>query len=159
MEISEKELEDIVFNSSAKILSARGLPMRGLKFRQQRIGEYGISDIITFERNFNTTFSEHENVITIWELNKNDINSNTLCQAFRYLSGIKRYSEENDNRLANFIYGCSLRVALLGTSICDGDFRYLCGKIDNVDFYTCHYDINGMTFKSHDGYVLINENF
>lgn len=82
MKFLEKDLEDIIFNADNESLQSRGLEIRGFKKRQLNIGNYGIADIVTFERSnyIDEEYAEYvggENkthsrpIITVYELKKN----------------------------------------------------------------------------------------
>ena len=64
MKFLEKDLEQIIYESSNKLLREKGLNIRGKKYRQLRIGNYGIADIISVRRYEDCLY------INIYELKK-----------------------------------------------------------------------------------------
>lgn len=69
MQFLEKDLENIIWETNNKKLQEKGLLIEGKKFRQLRIGNYGICDILTVQReNYYLGFSYLN--ITIYELKK-----------------------------------------------------------------------------------------
>lgn len=151
MEFLEKDLEDIIFNTSTKKLLERGLRVNGRRFRQLRIGNYGIADMVTIKCNENTVY------ITVYELKKNQINYTTLSQATRYIQGIKKYLEKRNN-----FFNCEIvySVQLVGKSInTSDDFIYLINFIDDVDVFIYEYDFDGIKFTIQDSWDLIDRGF
>jgi hypothetical protein len=72
MDFLEKDLEEIIFNANLSELEERGLRMELQRKRQFRIGNYGIADIVGFERPYyHTHFKNHrKGSITVYELKK-----------------------------------------------------------------------------------------
>ena len=50
MKFLEKDLEEIIFETSNKELNERGLFVYGKKYRQLRIGNYGVADLVVVDR-------------------------------------------------------------------------------------------------------------
>ena len=50
MKFLEKDLEDIIFEAPREELAKRGLHIEGKMYRQLRIGNYGIADLVTIQR-------------------------------------------------------------------------------------------------------------
>jgi hypothetical protein len=148
----EKTLEDIIYETDNDKLLKRGLPISGKKYRQIKIGNYGICDLITVQR---IPGRSHIN-ITVHELKKDKIDANTLMQAFRYRKGIKRFLEK---RFKNKDVFLDIDVVLIGKSVCSGDFCYLLGEAYGFDTYNYSYDWDGITFERQYGYFLREEGF
>lgn len=159
MKFLEKNLEDIIFETKNISLIERGLDINGLKIRQLRIGNYGISDLVTFNRKSWISSNEylHQSIeITVFELKKDKIDANSMMQAFRYIKGISRFLDEKGYfNETNITY----RVVVVGKEICKGDFIYLSDNIENLNCYTYDYEFNGIKFKKEYGYYLKNESF
>lgn len=167
MDFLEKNLEDIIFDTDNDKLYSRGLPIIGKKFKQLRIGNYGIADIVSCRKIY-LPFSNHSFLkIDVWELKKGEIDASALLQAVRYCKGIKQYLEK-----CKHFYDFSLNINLVGKYIkSSDDFIYLTdliGPDDELDYnqglkeisyYIYEYDFDGISFKREDRYCLINEGF
>lgn len=159
MEFLEKNLEDIIFETPTENLDDRGLYVLGKRYRQLRIGNYGIADMVTMSREYinypHTTYSILH--ITVYELKKNKLDENTLCQASRYVKGIKRYIKQR-----NIFNNCSVefKIVLVGKTFnLNNSFVYLADFVDNVEIYTYEYKFNGINFIDHSGWYLKDEGF
>src|SRR5689334_20163596 len=97
MRFLEKNLEDIIYEADLDSLHSRGLTIHGKRLRQVKIGNYGIADLITIERDvFNYAYAVQDTIkpfitVTVFELKKEIVNIHTFLQAVKYLKGIKRY--------------------------------------------------------------------
>jgi len=80
MEISEKELEDIIFNTDNYNLNNRGLNIYGKKKRQLSIGSYGIADLVTCAI-YNKKDGNQMLYIQVIELKKDCIDYKAFSQA------------------------------------------------------------------------------
>lgn len=161
MNFLEKDLEDIIFNSSNNLLQQKNLNINGIKKRQVRIGNYGIADIITISKPpYENIFPGDEEMahngeitITIYELKQNKIDANTLMQCFRYKKGVSRYLHKRG-------FEAKIEVVLIGRVVeTNGDFCYLIGAIEGLHVYTYDYLIDGINFVYQDGFFLSNEGF
>jgi len=166
MDFLERDLEDIIFNELQSSDGYDNLNERGLDIcfskgsfickRQLRIGNYGICDMVTLSR-FKTIISDKGTLIQaplyieVIELKKGEINSETLFQAIRYLTGIKIYMEDNYPSLV-----VDYSITLIGRTINTGDWIYLIDQLHNLKVQTYSYEIDGITFKTHRGYCLKN---
>ena len=165
MTFLEKELEDIIWESDNENLQEKGLNIHGNKIRQLRIGNYGIADLITIQRNTDfdgwcyTPYID----ITVFELKKDQAGISAFLQSVRYCKGIKRFLESKKPKL-NF----KLHIVLIGKEvdtkgglifltdlINDGGMKNLC----SLNFYSCKYNIDGLFFKQEEEYQVSNENF
>lgn len=159
MQFLEKDLEDIIFESSKEKLKEKGLNIKGKLLRQVRIGNFGIADLISFKKE-TSVYPEatyHHINITVYELKQNELNTNALAQASRYITGIKEYFKHR-----NFFTECVVEynIVLIGSKIDkDSDFVYLCNYINNLDVYTYSYDLDGITFKVYGSWYLNNNGF
>jgi hypothetical protein len=159
MEFLEKNLEDIIFKTSSYDLRKRGLYVSGKRFRQLRIGDYGIADMVTIDKEYlNYPDSAYSVInITVFEFKKNLINTDTLLQASRYVKGIQRYFYKHEkfiNKEINF------KIVLVGKTIAKGaDFTFLSDFVDNLEVFTYDYNFDGIKFESHSGWFLTQEGF
>ena len=165
MKFLEVDLEEIICKTENDLLVERGLNIFGHKKRQVRLGNYGIADIITFERP--TRFFENiqKGKITIYELKKDKISVSAFFQALRYLKGCTRYLEKRDFDFLHF----DLEICLIGKEIdLESSVSYLGDLFENdvimesvtkISLYTYNYDIDGLSFQKVEGYKLKNEGF
>lgn len=163
MNFLEKDLEDIIFQANNNELRNKGLGILGKKYRQLKIGNYGIADVVTIQRGkYNKKTKKHTPlIITVFELKKGDINNEAFFQAVRYIKGISQYLKGRR--------GCSLlyvfKVVLIGKNKPIGDLIYLPDYVLNaqgdkfLEIYTYNYKIDGLLFDRISGYSLINEGF
>lgn len=180
MEFLEKDLETIIWESSNDELLARGLNFSGKRFRQLKIGNYGIADLVTMERSYDYDNLESEYstrkksiIITVYELKKDKIGISAFLQAVGYVKGIKNYIE---NRCLFEEYRVEYKIRLIGRSVDDsGSFIYLPDFIFNdvenitdyyfisrplsLEYFTYDYKIDGILFNEVSGYSLVNEGF
>lgn len=181
MEFLEKDLENIIWEANDEQLENAGLEFNGKRFRQLRIGNYGVADLVTvrkeniyseyeYIKNGNTKIIDSYLVITVYELKKDKIGIGAFLQAIGYIRGIQSYLQKRN--FEKFVF----RLNLIGSEVDDsGNFCYLSdlihisqpcdepmwsnGYIEDVSFYTYHITLNGLKFKSHIGYKLTNEGF
>lgn len=152
MKFLEKDLEDIIFETDNEILRQRGLAENlGKKKRQVRIGNYGISDIISYfrPREYKCTWP----IITILELKKDIIDVNTVLQGARYMKGVEQYL-----RKTNRDTSIEVRLCLIGKNK-SSDIIYFPDLFDNIGIYTYSYGIDGLYFEKCQNYHLLDEGF
>ncbi len=154
MNILEKEIEDIVFNTASDKLRARGLFIPNLKIRQLNLGSYGISDIIAYAF-YRDEFNKVQIYITVIELKKDSVDANTVMQAARYCKGIDEllHREFNlDNHHLHF------DIVVIGKTIqLNGDFVYMAEYLNNLRAYTYSIDLEkGITFTRISDYGIVN---
>lgn len=174
MKFLEKDLEQIIFESGRDSLRQRGLPITGKLFRQLKIGNYGIADLVEFNRpaydgpnrEFFTPGS-----ITIYELKKEQIGIAAFLQSLNYIKGIQRYLEikgREDQYIVNLvIIGKELDSSgsfcfipsLLGLKNDYYDLGSNLTEEGSINFYTYQYDIDGLRFAISHLYSLKNEGF
>jgi hypothetical protein len=179
MKFLEKNLEDIIYKTDNGLLLERGLEIYGKKIRQLRIGNYGIADLVTFEKPIyieNEYKKEHEicdffvPTITIYELKKDEINIKTLLQSLGYANGIKNYLENREVFIGNDffdseVYSTSIKefkikIVLIGGKIAkNNNFIYLPNIFNDLSLYTYDYGLDGLNFKNIYDYKLINQGF
>lgn len=143
-EISEKKLEDIVFDHLSHAEYYKGL---GEVFdhdnilkvlRQVDLGPYGIADIVViYESEFDGSIP-----VDIIELKKGTVGKNALMQAIRYKAGIKHQFE-----LLGIDIG-HISLTLIGGSISDeNNFSIIYRAIDDLYIYTYDLNSNGIVLK------------
>lgn len=164
MKFLEKNLEDIIWESDNIKLQERGLDIKGKKFRQLRIGNYGISDIITVKRDLNWTSNDSYLKITVYELKKEKAGISAFLQAIRYCQGIKSYLEKRN------IYKFTLDIVLLANQIdTQSDYIFISNllkssypekrAINSIKNYEYKYNIDGICFKEIKDMDLVNTGF
>jgi hypothetical protein len=154
MKFLEKDLEQIIFETSEHDLDERGLFVPGKRLRQVNIGNYGIADMITYYRN---PFDK-EIVITVFELKKDLITVDAFLQAIRYCKGIREYLEHR--KFNSFKYEIKYNMVLVGSGIEDkSGFIYITDFSENISFYTYSYKFDGLRFNEESGYHLIKSGF
>ena len=171
MEFLEKDLEQIIFETNNATLQERSLWLRGKRFRQLKIGNYGIADIVTIDRPFRMDRDNiHiKGIIQVVELKKDKIGVSAFMQALGYAKGISSYLEKRDlldlftveivlvgkyiDKNSSFIYLVDLMQQSEERYVGDGN-NNIC-----ISCYTYNMNIDGLTFESHSGYKLTNEGF
>lgn len=173
MKFLEKDLEKIIHESSEDKLFEKGLNLQGKKFRQKKIGNYGIADLICFERPFyHTYFNKHmKGQIQIVELKQDKITVSAFFQAIGYLKGIQRFLDVKHPNIADCF---NFNIVLIGKTIDKSStliylndiFFYPIDELTiteqsriSVSLYTYDYTIDGLMFNELTGYNLKNENF
>lgn len=171
MKFLEKDLEEVIFNASYEDLQDRGLdyvyPMRK---RQLKIGNYGIADIVSMQHwkdwDYNENLNKYELVntginISIVELKLDNISISSFLQGLRYAKGVARYVEK---RGIFRRYPVLYQLTIIGRSIdLQSDLVYLPEFMEcdlKLSLMTYDFDLkNGLTFTTHEGYVLSDEGF
>jgi hypothetical protein len=171
MEFLEKELEKIIWESDNEKLFKKGLFIDGKKYRQLRLGNYGIADIITVIKDYDIKYCYYDKKyksfpylnITIFELKKDKIGIGAFLQSIKYCKAIKNYFEKNRKKI-----DFKLNITLIGKEIDKvSDFIYITdliysdekGFINSISYYTVNYNVDGIIFNKESRYSLINENF
>ena len=160
MDFYESDLEDIIFHSLRTSGGVEKLKLLGLEikdtpirvFRQLRIGNYGIADIVTVSKWYFSGIPKL--LVTVYELKKNGIDEKALIQAYRYVTGISHYLR---NRGINNVI---IEPVLIGRSVANSDWVYLMGNDPLCDVFTYEYKIDGMRFNQQPfSYNLVEPNF
>ena len=172
MEFLEKDLEDIIFHATHEQLRNRNLYIRGKKYRQLKIGNYGIADLVFIQRPFFHPYEKHltKGVITIFELKKDKIGLHTFDQLIRYANGVKFYLQK---RGLIGHYDISL-IAIGKTVDLSSSFCYLPNLLNQdisenkigytepiikFEAFTYLYDFDGIKFNEIYDYQLKNNGF
>jgi len=174
MKFLEKDLEQIIFESGRDSLRERGLPINGKLFRQLRIGNYGIADLVTFTRPMYDGPKRKYFVpgqITIYELKKEQIGIASFLQSLNYVKGIQRYLEKkgkSDKYIINLvIIGKELDQTgsfcyinhLLSINNDYYDLESNISESGEISFYTYEYNLDGLKFNYQSEYVKNDEGF
>lgn len=162
MTFLEKDLEQIIYESGRDLLEEKGLSIEGKLYRQLRIGNYGIADLVSISKPFYIGKKEDESLlimpgtITIYELKKEKIGISALLQALSYSRGIQRYLEKKD-KLNLF----EIQITLIGKELdTTGNFCFIPNLFrQKIKFFTYLYNINGIEFQYQYDYSLKNEGF
>lgn len=164
MKFLEKDLEQIIFETPNKELYNRGLYIKGKKKRQLRIGNYGIADLVSYNKYQPPNTHEKVLQIYVWELKQQEININTFLQGIRYCRGIQSWIAQYQPELHY-----NLNLILVGSVLnCNNDFIYLTDLLVRTDLsdiefdfsmYTYDYRYDGIHFNIEHGYKLRNEGF
>jgi hypothetical protein len=159
MDFLEKDLERIIFETDNDVLRKRGLSIYGKKLRQVRIGNYGIADLITIQRETNVyeDIVVQYVIVTIYELKLEKVGISAFLQAIAYAKGVEQfYHSKNYDDSINFF----IRIVLIGKNIDQtGSLIYLPSIFDNLKFYHYKYDLDGLSFVSDNGYRLTDGGF
>ena len=162
MSFLEKDLENIIWESDNEKLREKGLEIYGKKFRQIRIGNYGVADLITVDRRKDCFDGNFLN-ITVYELKKEKAGISAFLQALRYVKGIESYLKKYK---PNLIF--KLNIILCAKEIdTKSNYIYLTDFIFSEDYYSLcsvenysfNYSIDGINFIVERDYRLINEGF
>ena len=178
MDFLEKDLEQIIFEATEDQLES--LDLKGKRFRQLRIGNYGIADLVYIDREYNwdidsfdekgypvETISEYGLKITICELKKDKIGISAFLQAINYCKGIKTYLDKRE------FYNYNFEILLMGRSIdTSGSFVFITDLVENysdeskfegwinkIKFFTYSYGFDGISFKREKNYNLKDSGF
>lgn len=165
MNFLEKDLEEIIFNTNNEILYSKGLNIFGKKYRQLKIGNYGIADIVTFHRD--TFYIGGDEIkcinVNVFELKKDKAGISAFLQALKYCKGIQRYFEHREKSIP-----LKFNITLVSKSIdTKSDYIYLEDFLtSSYDFYglslnnySFTYDFDGIKFQKEHSYKLVNEGF
>jgi hypothetical protein len=121
MKISEKELENLIFNLDVNVIREKGLYMPYIKKRQLRIANYGIADIVGIEKGILNQNVKIKPRVYIYELKVGLIDYKTFLQLSRYALGVKKYLH-----LKNLDYNIS--IIMVGSKV-------------NVNQISCVYEL------------------
>jgi len=159
MKFLEKDLEEIIFTEQREALLKCGLKLPKRLRRQIRIGNYGRADIIGFESSNVIGINRLE--ITVYELKQDKISVSAFLQAVGYAKGIQSYLNKKGS---DFYTRSRINIVLIGKEVDNhSSFVYLPSLLDGHYFslrlYTYELGINGLIFKEHNNYSLVNEGF
>jgi len=156
MEFLEKNLEDIIYETDNSLLRSRGLFINGKKKRQVILGNYGIADMITYQRIWRHL------EIQIFEFKKDAVDFNTFSQSLKYYTAIQSFlNKRNSKRELEYAFlDYTISINLVGKYIdMSNNFIYLPNFVNHLRIYTYDYGFDGIKFETHNSYKLINEGF
>lgn len=166
MDFLEKSLEDIIFEANSDDLFKRGLPVRGKKFRQLKIGSYGVADLITARMQPTPFYPKKFIDITIFELKKDLIDIGAFMQSIRYAKGIMSYLEKRtdlpvhiDIKLVGKRMDLNTSLIYLTDLVTHDDCHSPINGVKSINFYTYQYKFDGIFFNEHYAYSITNEGF
>jgi hypothetical protein len=151
MKFLEKNLEDIICETSNEKLQERGLLIDGKKFRQVKLSHYGVADIISVKRYGQSLH------IDLIELKKDSISVDALIQSLRYVEGIRHYLRKRSfNRKVFFT------IKLCGNTVFNlKELSLLCSyitgnhkNVEFVDLYTYNYTMEGIFFEEQYSHII-----
>ena len=174
MSFLEKDLEEIIYTSGRDALDKRGLTINGKLLRQVKIGNYGIADLIEFERPCYDGPERNWFVpgrITIYELKKEQIGIAAFLQSLSYAKGILEYLRHKKKNRQYII-----DIVLIGKEVDDkGSFCFIENNLllqndfydktthfedkGTISFFKYKYGIDGLYFENMSGYDLTNKGF
>lgn len=162
MTFLEKDLEQIIYESGMDLLIDKGLFIDGKRYRQVRIGNYGIADLITITKP--TYYGKNrkkiqKGIVTVFELKKEKIGLSAFLQAVNYARGIQLYLEKR-----NKLHLYDIHITLVGKEVdLSGSLIYLTDLLSMTDFqlnyYRYHLNINGLVFIQESEYQLKDNGF
>lgn len=171
MKFFEKDLEEIIYLSDKDKLSDRGLYLGKKLKRQLRIGNYGVADLIEYNRPYYHPYEKcfMKGTINILELKKDKIGVSAFFQALNYLKGIQTYldrkGKENDYNYKITLIGNEVDTS---SSFCylgdifnndlDEQYMFTTSKI-SIEIYTYSYGLEGIEFTQITDYNLTNKGF
>lgn len=142
--MTEKGLEDFLFNAIAQDLnelSQRGFPMpyHPNFYRQVKLGDYGVVDILAIGRNKETDKLE----IYLYELKRDSVGAINIPQISKYLGAVDNWLSEHNP--IDEVY--SLTGFLMAPKF-DSFLSYFVSP--NIYFYSIEYDpYKGVRFEQH----------
>jgi len=165
MNFLEKDLEEIIYGADRELLDKKGLRIEGKLFRQLRIGNYGVADLVSVRRISPDTIRSGELLITVYGLKKDKIGTSAFLQAVGCAKGIDRYLSKRG------IFS-TIQIVLIGNEIdLNSTLCYLPDLLDTPGHlfplctspflvnYTYSYGINGIEFHVEERHELTNEGF
>jgi hypothetical protein len=164
MKFLEKDLEEIIFSADNSELLNRGLYLYKNKIRQLKLGNYGICDILAWQKH-NDYFHGNILKIQIIELKQNEVNFHTLSQSLKYARAIQRYLQFRKSKI---VY--QIDIVLIGKIVNDIDSTFYLPTlfnsnedkyqaINNINIYSYGYEIDGLKFYDFNDIRLKNEGF
>lgn len=169
MNFLEKDLENIIWESDNEKLRAKNLKINGKKYRQLKIGNYGILDLLTVNKRYYYCYNHEGYVpyldITVFELKKEKVGVSAFLQALNYVKGIKTYLDQKKPYLEY-----KLHITLCAKEVdTNSSFIYLVDIIEESDnpnqllnsisAYNFEYSIDGIFFNRKDGFNMVNKGF
>ncbi len=157
MEFTEKELEDMIYQTPNDKLRDRGLLIYGKKLRQTTIGNYGRSDLIAISTNNSSFINLPKGVfnIEVFELKKDAITTDTLMQGINYVRGVRHWVSIHRPKLE---FNVSLNLVGSAIETENNSLIYIPYILYGVNFYTYSYAFDGIRFERVGEHCLTNHN-
>lgn len=140
MNFLERDLENIIYQTSNILLNKRGLDIYGFKKRQVNIGAYGIADLVTYHSDINIDLFLN---VKVWELKRSVIDMDSLNQGLKYVAGVKRYLKKHCS------FDCKVSLVLVGKNFGNDSLCFLPYLTKDVELYTYDYNFDGIKFEKH----------
>lgn len=139
--ITEKMIEDLIYNAKESQQVKMGLPEMHYLERQVNLYGYGIADLV----NFNYDIRENEegeeveyvNRIDVIELKKGKIDAAAIGQVIKYAKGLSVIYPKVD-----------INMYVIGTGWADCDLIYSSSVFDNLHFKTMELTPKGVYFDT-----------
>lgn len=156
MNFIEKDLEDIIYNTTQSQIRGRGLDclLHDSLYRQVSLSGYGRADLIGVSYSKKNGGMKRRFEITIYECKQDKVDVNTLMQAAGYLGAasdiVETINKNVDLTNTEFIY----KIVLIGKSICTStNLCFLAQCIPNISVYLYRYEFDGIFFDKIRGYA------
>ncbi len=154
----------MIYTTDKGILLNCGLDIFGKLYRQLRIGNYGIIDLLEVRRfNYNDCAGFPQLKLIIYELKKDKISVSALMQAMKYVKGIDSYLKKRNTKLS---YEISVRLIGKEINMEDTSLPYLPfiipihqSKTNFLEFFEYKFDAFGLRFEYFEPVKLENEGF
>lgn len=137
MDFLEKDLEQVIYEAPDDFIFDN-FEVKGKRYRQQKIGVYGISDLIFVNKvysldidyiNKKSKILDVGLEISILELKKDEVNINTFVQAVRYAKGIQKFFMERE------FHKFYIRILLCGKTVdLKSGFVFISDLFDNGEY-------------------------
>lgn len=171
----KKDLEQIIFESGRDSLNERGLVYQGKLYKQFKIGNYGVANLLAYHRPFYNPYTFlpkkecQKGTIEIFIIKNDKISISAFLDGITMVRGVQRYlDKKNKEHLYDInltIIGSELDikspVCYLSSIIINQDEFCFVGTPCQVTlkFLTYNVNLDGLKFLEHTEYVLCNEGF
>lgn len=168
MKFLERDLEEIIMKSENHKLRDKGLEIIGEKRNQVRIGNYGIADIVTFDKGYfykskQGIIEEQKPTVTVYELKKDNVSLSSFAQVCNYMKGVRDYFNHTNRDLDEYKW----KIVLIGKTVDKNSslvylpdlFTYTEEGCVQLDIYEYEYDIDGILFNQIYDYSLAKKGF
>jgi hypothetical protein len=171
----KKDLEQIIFESGRDSLNKRGLVYQGKLYKQFKIGNYGVANLLAHRRPFYNPYTFlprkecQKGTIEIFIIKNEKISMSAFLDGITMVRGVQRYLDKKNKE---HLYDINLTI--IGSELdIQSPVCYLSSIIVNQDefnfvgtpcqvtlkFLTYHVNLDGLKFLEHTEYVLSNEGF
>lgn len=145
---SEAELEMMIFSAQQEghclVIDERVDDC----FRQQHIGTYGISDLLTVQYETDSAGVPYA-MFTIYEIKKEVIKNDAVAQLARYIKGLNHILSDFSSSYQPYVRG----VLVAPDLDLSGDTCFLCDLLEDIEIYTAEWDVlTGLKFNNRGGW-------